>query len=111
MEARLDEVGHTITVTTKNVESFEMLVPWKTSGPTRTVVIDGASSTFAETRAFQAGRGQTQYYLLTKQPDGSWNLSGKSRADRAMVKSGGTCIEDALLNRFVIVLPDKPGRS
>ncbi|WP_009962069.1 alpha/beta fold hydrolase [Verrucomicrobium spinosum] len=111
VEARLDEVGHTITVTTKNVESFEMLVPWKTSGPTRTVVIDGASSTFAETRAFQAGRGQTQYYLLTKQPDGSWNLSGKSRADRAMVKSGGTCIEDALLNRFVIVLPDKPGRS
>lgn len=111
VEAELDETGGTVTIQTQNVRQLELMVPWRKEGSQRTLVINGTATTFEEKRPFAPAEGLGQFYALSRQEDGAWRLTGKPVQGRERLKAGGTCIEDAFISRFVVVLPDRPGRS
>jgi len=98
-------------VITKNVRTLKMDVPFLLGGATRQMVIDGEGYEVIDPRPFKPGGGNTLTYYANRSAEGKWVITADDARKPGPTKSGGTCIEDAFLGRFVIVLPDKPGRS
>ncbi len=112
LDADLDASTGILRLVTKNVDVFAVDVPWPKAAAERTMVVDGQMFTAKDTRKFSPGLGNTLRYFGARSETGVWTISGNDdrKLDSAR-KAGGTCIDDAFLKRFVVVLPDKPGRS
>jgi hypothetical protein len=100
-----------LAIKTQNVRAFRMAVPWRTEGPDYKISIDNWPFEIEDKRPFKPEQGQTLTYFATRDAEGKWSLGVVENPRTHAVKAGGTCIEDAFLSRFVVVLPDKPGRN
>ncbi|TLD68855.1 hypothetical protein FEM03_20490 [Phragmitibacter flavus] len=110
LEGEVEVDSGMLKVSTGNVQSFVIRPPWNTkSAGSRTVSVDGQEMEFTDESLF--GEGGSGVYFLDRDEDGGWSLRGNDPADGVARKAGGTSIDDAFRGRFVIVLPDKPGRS
>ena len=96
-----------MTVTTQNIRTFRVDAAAFLRYPARpyTMVVDGSPIRFID-----KDTTRPHYYAL-KGKDGKWGMGVGDERPWPGVKAGGTCIEDAFLSRFIVVLPERPGDS
>jgi hypothetical protein len=107
LEAIVAQSG-VLRVTTKNVRAFRVdpeIVRTAVSRP-YTISIDGRDIVFNEKNDIAP-----KNYYFSQNASGNWVMgSGPARVP-GTVKAGGTTIEDAFLDRFIVVLPEKDSYS
>lgn len=107
-QAEAELTDATIKLTTRNVRALRLNLDI-IGRQRRQIVIDG--QTIPKTPDNISTPGDEG--LLVNR-FGGWQLSTASRAEgksKHAAKAGGTSMEDCLRRRFVVVLPDRPGRS
>ena len=105
IEASISADG-VMKVATKNVSAFRINAAVFRRFPSRpyTLNVDGTALIFHDKDATRA-----HYYAFRK--NGKWGVSTAWEHTPAEVKAGGTCMDDAFLSRFIVVLPEGPGIS
>jgi len=111
LDAELQQETDELHVITRNVRAFTMEIPFLQPGPMFVIRIDGEDYRINEPRPFTPGGGHTMAYFFVKNAAGKWNIDNHDTRNYLPAKAGGTSIEDAFIRRFVIVLPDRPGRN
>ncbi|MEZ0273841.1 MAG: prolyl oligopeptidase family serine peptidase, partial [Roseimicrobium sp.] len=107
LEAIVAQSG-VLRVTTKNVRAFRVdpeIVRTAVSRP-YTISIDGHDIVFNE----KADIAPKNYYF-SQNASGNWVMGAGPAHAPGTVKAGGTAIEDAFLDRFIVVLPEKDSYS
>ncbi len=100
--------GGILAVTTRNVRAFRVdpkFVRASVALP-YTMEIDGQQLRFHEKQ-----ETAPQNYYVSRGPDGKWRLSDSPPRVPGTAKAGGTTIEDAFLDRFIMVLPERESYS
>ena len=111
LDAELEDGTDILSITTANVKAFAFQSPWKEKNYRRYVAINGQLLEFEESSLFEGAEPAAvgQYYA-ERQQDDTWQIQALDTVAPMNRKAGGTSIDDAFNRRFVIVLPDKPGR-
>ncbi|QIF01677.1 prolyl oligopeptidase family serine peptidase [Roseimicrobium sp. ORNL1] len=110
-DARIDAIvsqGGVLRVTTKNVRAFRVdpaIIREAVARP-YTISINGQDIIFNE----KAEIAPKNYYV-TQDDQGRWSINTSPAKAAGTVKAGGTTIEDAFLDRFIVVLPEKDSYS
>lgn len=111
LEGEVESDSGILKVRSANVRTFVIRPPWKgkDKADERRVSVDGQVMEFSDKSLFGDGPGGV--YYLDRDEKGEWSLRANDPAPGVARKSGGTSIDDAFRRRFVVVLPDGPGRS
>lgn len=106
LEADIGSNG-VMTVTTRNIRTFRVDAAAFRRYPARpyTLVVDGSPIRFIDKDTTRP------HYYASKDKAGKWVMGFGDERPWPGVKAGGTCIEDAFLSRFIVVLPERPGDS